>query len=307
MLTSNQILELNNLIDQKIITFVASNISKDLLTEVERKTLKESGIDVSKIRPEETLIYQAFSLGIASGVIPKGVLNETNYKNFKNYIQSGKFIPLNSYEKGVVKSLEKQSYSDIKGIGQKYKRLVESSVNIAERQYYEDTLKRKISEGIAKKDSLRNISNKIARELDSFGRDFDRIVQTVSHQAFDEGRQAFFVRNYGEDAQFYYHVYEGACKYCIADYLTNGLGSQPKIFKIGELPPPQANYNKKKEERIITAAPSHPHCRCTSHALPEGYIWDEEKKDFVAPKNFERKVERKSKVKIQFGDKEYSI
>jgi hypothetical protein len=307
MLTPQQLHELNRLIDQKIVLFSAKNISTNFLTEDEKLILKQNGVDISKIRPQDLLTYQSFAMGIASGAVPKGILNATSYDNFKKYISSGNFMQLNSYERAVLSSLQRQSLSDVKGIGERYKKTLEGALNSSERKYYEDTIRNKMLEGRAKKDSLRNISNDIAKELDAFGRDFDRIVQTVSHNAFTEGREAFFVKNYGNDARFYVDVYAGACTFCVQSYLTNGVGSQPKIFKVGELPPSSTNYGKKKANWVVTKPSSHPYCRCTTFSLPEGYVWDEEKKDFMPPKDFERKVERKSKVKVTWGDKEYEV
>jgi len=307
MLTPTQLEQLNKLIDSKIYGFIAKNISIDQLTPEQIKVLKSIGVQVDKILPKDLLTYQSFALGMISGAIPKSTLNATNYEAFKKYIGSTKMIPLNSYEKGVIRSLERQSLSDVAGIGNKYKKTIGEALNTSERQYFEDTLRRNIQEGRAKKESLRIISNNIAKELDSFGRDFDRVVQTISHNAFTEGREAFYVKNYGNDAKYWVDVFQGACTWCVKSYLTGGIGSEPKVFKVGELPPPNANYGKKKADWVVTKPSSHPYCRCTINPLPEGYVWNQDTQQFEPPKDFKRKVERKSKVKIEFGDKRYEI
>ncbi len=260
MLTPQQLQDLKKIIDNKINIFVAQNISPDNFTNEEKEVIRKLGVDLKKISPQDSLIYQSFATGLISGAVPKSVLNQTNYENFKKYIQSDKMIPLNSYEKAVLSSIEKQSLQDIRGIGEKYKSRLETSYNSAERKYYENTIRNNIAEGTAKKKTLRQISNEISKDLDTWGRDFDRIVATVSHQAFDEGRQAFFQKNYGDKAKIYYKVFEGACKICISHYLTKGLGSKPKVFEVGELPPPQANYKKKQSEWVTTTSPAHPFC-----------------------------------------------
>lgn len=307
MLTPSQVEEIKKIIDKKINGFIAQNISKDALTPDEIKILKNSGIDVNRINPKDFLVHQSFALGIASGAVPKSVLNSTTYEDFKKYISSGKFIQPNSYEKALISSLERQSLSDIRGIGERYKKTVEGAVIDSERKYYEDTIRRNILEGKAKKEGLRVISNNIAKELDAFGRSFDKAVQFISHQAFTEGRTAFIERNYGEDAECYFEVYAGACSTCVNSYLTAGIGSEPKIFKVRELPPPNANFGVKQKDQVTTDSPRHVHCRCHKMPKPEGYEWDNDSQSFAAPKEYKRKVERKSKVKITFGDKEYEI
>jgi hypothetical protein len=307
MLTPSQLESLNKLIDNKINLFVAKNISSESFTAEEIKALRQSGVQVESIRPQDRLIYQSFALGTISGAIPKSVLNATNYDNFVKYLGSKDFIPLNVYERAVIRSLERQSLSDIRGIGSRYKKTLEGALNTSERKYYEDTIRNKVLEGKAKKDSLRNISNEIAKELDSYGRDFDRIVQSMSHQAFSEGRQAFIEKNYGDDAEIWFSVYDGACKICISSYLTNGLKSEPKSFKVGSLPSPQTNYGVKIANQVTTMSPRHPYCRCTPHPKPKGYEWSEDTQSFVPPKDYKPKVERKSKVKVKFNNREYEV
>lgn len=307
MLTPSQLQQLNQIIDNKITMFIGQNISTDLLTTQEKAILRSAGVEIEKINPKDLFVYQSFAMGLISGAVPKSVLNETTYNAFKDYLSSNKMIPLNSYEKGVIRSLERQSFQDIKGIGDRYKKVVERASITAERQYYEDTLRNKISEGIAKKDSLRNISNDIAKELDAFGRDIDRIVQTVSHQAFDEGRAAFFDRNYGKEVNYYKKPYAGACSHCVRLYLTAGFGSMPRLFTLDELRANGTNIGIKAADYKPVIGNVHPYDRCTLEVVPEGYVWNEDKKDFVLPEKTERKVERKSKVSITFGDKKYEV
>lgn len=48
-------------------------------------------------------------------------------------------------------------------------------------------------------------------------------------------------------------------------------------------------------------------CRCELIYIPKGYIWSEEENAFIPPKDFQRTVERKSKVRIQIGYKNFEI
>ena len=269
MLTPSQLESLNKLIDTKVYGFIAQNITTDQLTPEQVKVLKGAGVQVDKILPKDLLIHQSFALGIISGAIPKSTLNAANYEAFKKYLGSTKMIPLNSYEKAVISSLERQSLSDIVGIGNKYKKTLEGAVISSERKYYEDTIRNNIEEGRAKKESLRAISNNISKELDDFGRSFDKAVQFISHQAFTEGRTAFFERNYGDQAEIYFEVYDGACTVCVKSYTTAGIGSEPIIFKNRELPPPNVNFGVKVKEQVVTEAPRHPYCRLTNKSSPK--------------------------------------
>ena len=48
-------------------------------------------------------------------------------------------------------------------------------------------------------------------------------------------------------------------------------------------------------------------CRCELIYIPKGYIWSEEENAFIPPKDFQRTVERRSKVRIQIGYKNFEI
>lgn len=285
---------------------MANYISSDLLSSEQKQMLKQAGVDVTKINPKDTLIYQAFALGMMSGAIPQSVLNKTSYDQFKKYINSDKFIPLNTYEKAVITSIQTQSLSDIKGLSNRFEKFVNDTIAQQQRQHFESTIRQEIETGTSQKKSLRVISNEISKKLGDFSRDFDRIVATQSHIATQEGIKAFIERNYGDDAKVYMDVFGGACKICIKNYLTNGLGSQPKIFKLSDLPPSTTNYDKKQNEWVAVRPPQHPYCRCHMNYLPDGYVWSDEEKQFV-PGKVESKSGRKSKVRIEFNGKQYEV
>lgn len=48
-------------------------------------------------------------------------------------------------------------------------------------------------------------------------------------------------------------------------------------------------------------------CRCELRYIPEGYVWDDELKSYVPPKDYKPKVKRRSKVTITVGDKEFKV
>ena len=102
-------------------------------------------------------------------------------------------------------------------------------------------------------------------------------------------------------------IWTGNCRHCIRLYLTNGVGSQPKLFRLQELEANGTNIGLKVNDWKPTVNSTHPHCRCDLNYLPKGYVWDEEKKSFDIPKNYVPKVARTSKVKITVGDKVFEV
>lgn len=102
-------------------------------------------------------------------------------------------------------------------------------------------------------------------------------------------------------------IWSGNCRHCIRLYLTKGIGSKPIVFKLSKLIENGTNVGKKVKEWKATLGSVHPFCRCELRQIPDGYVWDDEKKAFVPSKVTERKVERRSKVKITVGDKTFEV
>lgn len=102
------------------------------------------------------------------------------------------------------------------------------------------------------------------------------------------------------------HIWTGNCRHCIAAYLTNGIGSQPKIFKLSELQENGTNIGKKVNDWKPTIYGLHPFCRCTLHKLLPGQVWDDEKGEFtfkVSGESVKSKLGLKSKIIIRINDK----
>ena len=98
-------------------------------------------------------------------------------------------------------------------------------------------------------------------------------------------------------------IWSGNCQHCIRLYLTAGIGSEPKIFTIGELIGNGTNIGRKaKDWKPTILFPIHPWCRCLAREYFEGDVWDGKKRAFVMPENYERKFRPDLKVKITVGD-----
>lgn len=67
------------------------------------------------------------------------------------------------------------------------------------------------------------------------------------------------------------------------------------------------NFSVEEDESYIANGFAVHNCRCHLNKIRKGYVWNKERGIFEPPKEFVRKVERKSKVKINIGDKEFLI
>lgn len=67
------------------------------------------------------------------------------------------------------------------------------------------------------------------------------------------------------------------------------------------------NFAVEEDESYIADGVVVHNCRCDLRYLPKGYAWNPDTRQFEPPKNYQRKVERKSRAKITIGNKEYSV
>lgn len=67
------------------------------------------------------------------------------------------------------------------------------------------------------------------------------------------------------------------------------------------------NFAVEEDESYIADGVVVHNCRCDLRYLPKGHVWNPDTRQFEPPKNYERKVERKSRAKITIGNKEYTV
>ena len=160
---------------------------------------------------------------------------------------------------------------------------------------------------IKERKGVQEVVSQIGKMQGNWDRDFGRIADFVLHTAFDEGRSLNIGKTRGAQALVYKDVYAGACKHCIKAYLTGGIMSEPKIFKLDQLQANGTNVGRKVDEYLPVIGPLHPWCRCTLMRTPSEFtledhnkgIWIWNGQDFVRDlQKYQRKVKRSSKVKV---------
>lgn len=308
MLNPSQISELFSIIEKNSIIFVAQNLGHNYLSTEEKERLMKIGIDPTKhYIPHKDYVLQQFYLGLISDAIGKDI-NKVTFKDIEGYLKSGKYIPMTFREKSTIESIKKQFLGDIKGKNGKIFADVNQIINKHEtnnRKAYEDVIRDEVERGKILRKTNRQIANEIHHKTGDWSRDFDRIVEFIGHQAFDEGRAALYERQEGGDVRVYKDVYPGACKHCIRLYLTNGIGSEPKTFELSTLRDNGTNIGRKVADLKPVIGSTHNYCRCTLNKLEPGMEWDDDQRRYVRVKKV--KIEGREPVKFTFKSKEYHV
>lgn len=303
LFTPNQIDELMLVVDRYQLLFIGENVGWELLSDNDKEILRQSGIDIEQMMSKEAIGYteQAFKFGLLSEALGHKKAQAMDYPKFKRFVESGNFVPLTTREKGALASVKRQMYSDIRGLGNRMKQDLSSTmieVDKKQRAVYEKIIQKEAQRSIENRTSVKDMVSRLGHKTNDWSRDFGRISDFIMHTAYDEGRAASIEKQYGSDSLVYKDVFDKACKYCIKLYTTAGIGTLPKVFKLSELITNGNNIGRKVAEWKPVIGSTHPFCRCTLANVPQGYDWNEKTRSFDIPQPFKRKVERKSKIRI---------
>lgn len=303
--TEAQIRRLIESIDKKIVLF-SSQLGTEFLNDSEKELLKSMGFKLDKLYSQhKDPLFLQYQLGMVVKVLGKSEVNKISQAKLASIIKEGEHIPLTPSEKYALESVKRQSLSDIRSLKGRIYNDINSTILSNERDNrlaQEQVIRKEIERGVLERKSRREVAQELGRQTGDWARNFNRIVQYVSHQAFDEGKIAIAERKYGEEARIWKDTYPGACKFCIKFYLTAGIGSKPRIFTVKELKENGSNIGRKQADWKPVIGSTHNFCRCTSNLLEEGEEWNEEKNDFIVPKDkeYQSKI-RTSKIEVTFN------
>ena len=301
-------------VDFSTAKLVAQVLGRDFLSKEDLALLRRHGVDLVKLIPKFPPHLQSFLFGRVSSALGVQPASLITYPEFLKFLPTmGQFMPTTA-EMAFYAVAAKKTYDHIKGLGERIKSQVQSALSAEEMSYLQaknlaathEKVRKEILEGTFEKRSCSNIASKLGEQFGTWDMDWTRIVETECQDVFNLGRSQIMMKD-GRNPLVYFDVFPGACKHCIHLYLTNGVGSQPRLFRLSELMANGNNYGLKTKDWKPTIHPVHPFCRCEIRELPEGYEWDEERHEFAPPKDYKPKVERKSKVKITFGDRTYVV
>lgn len=285
-MTINQTLALLKIIENNQLITIGRELGVDYLTDVEQQILIDSGVDIDQIYKEaEDTLLLSFHFGLLSDALRDiNYANKLNFNELYDYINSGEYIPLSQAEKDVLNAVKTHSLGSLRSTGDRIFQDVNQILENSTREAQEKFLLEETEQGLRKKWTTRKIASEIAHKTGDWSRDFDRIIQYTSQSAYERGKATSIERAHGKDALVYKEVYQGACKHCIRLYLTNGLGSEPKIFKLSELITNGSNIGRKVADWLPTLDPLHPYCRCSTRYLSDKKTdasWSIEEKKFI--------------------------
>jgi hypothetical protein len=286
--SKNQIQDMISIMKRWQYIFIAEQIGLNFLTPAEIAVLKAAGIDINLYKNKKGVIEHAFLWGLLAEAIGDDRAKKMDYNQFQKFLASGNFVPLTEEEEFALEQVKNRAYNDITGLGNRIASGLSNQIIRANLQQ-QIAIKRIIKEKTIKAVELRYGARQLAAELGEATKDWERdwlrIAYYLTHEAFNTGRAQSIFKNYGEDAEVYFDVLEGACKICNELYLEDPDNpfSKPKVFLLKDILANGNNIGRKRDEMLPTVSPVHPYCRCTINHKKPGFDWDDELRGFVKP------------------------
>ena len=274
-----------NLLDKSRLIFIAQQVGLNYLTPAEKFILTQAGVDLNKFTNSKGIIEHAFLFGILAEAIGDKRAKNMSYADFTKFLASGQFIPLTEAEEFALEQIKGRAYSDITNLGQRMKNTL-SNAALKNNQSRAAAVAQVIRGKAIKAIELRKSSRQLAAELAEASQDWEvdwlRIAHYLMHEAYNTGRAQSILKTYGQNAEVYFDVYEGACKECRELYLEDpdDIHSKPKVFKLVDVIQNGSNINVKRQNWKPTISPTHPYCRCTINYKDPKYDWDETTRSF---------------------------
>lgn len=305
ILSAKQINDLLEIIESNQLLTISRELGTEFLTAQDKNLLQRSGVDIESLyHISKDTLQLNFQLGMLSESLYAAKTSKLTFEQLKEYIGHGDYIPLTARETATIGAIRNQTFTDLKKLGgvifQDVNQILADQSLKGQAQF----IREELEAGHLDKATVTEIAHGIAEKTGDWSRDFERIVAYNSHLVFEEGKAAMIQRNSGEeDPTVYKTVFDGACDHCVRLYLTNGIGSQPRLFKLSQLRKNGNNIGVKVKKWKATLGPIHPFCRCLVNYLKPGWVWDKKKKDFVPPKTEVVKPKRKP-IRVWIGGTE---
>jgi len=304
MFTQSEILEITNTIYHHYALMISTSLGTEALSPDDIYLLESYGVNIESLKLQFPSYYQMFLLGRLTAILKEHQVHQLTPTDFKKYLDRGQFIPLSQRERAEYEVSREMTYGHLKGLADK---VTSEARNKILEQNKMSLIQTTLSEGVKNRKSIQSIVSDLGHKTGEWDRDWKRIVVTEMQNIYSQGRAATMREKYGEEALCYKTVYPLACRWCIKLYLTHGIGSAPKIFKLSELEANGDNIGKKVDDWKPVVGAVHPSCRCHIREVFRGQRWNEATGTFEYSEERERRVIRTSKIKITVGDKTFFV
>ena len=301
--TQSQILDMLDIMKRYELIFIAQQLGLQFLSQNDVAILLSAGIDVNQFKNNRGVIEDAFLFGLLAQAIGDDRAKKMNYKQFKKFLSSKNFVPLNEEEEYALQQVKSRAYTDITNLGARMRTSLSNSVlrnNQQQALVVQQIIKKKTIDAIKMRKGARGLAADLAETSKDWEVDWLRIAYFLTTEAYNQGRVQSILRKYGQDAEVWFDVFDEACKHCRKLYLKNpdDENSEPIVFKLSDIINNGNNIGRKVQEWKPVVPPAHPYCRCQINWRPTNFNWDSELRAFTIPKKIVSKNPKLKNVEL---------
>ena len=301
--TQSQILDMLDIMKRYELIFIAQQLGLQFLSQNDIAILLSAGIDVNQFKNNRGVIEDAFLFGLLAQAIGDDRAKKMNYKQFKKFVSSKNFVPLNEEEEYALQQVKSRAYTDITNLGARMRTSLSNSVlrnNQQQALVVQQIIKKKTIDAIKMRKGARGLAADLAETSKDWEVDWLRIAYFLTTEAYNQGRVQSILREYGQDAEVWFDVFDEACKHCRKLYLKNpdDENSEPIVFKLSDIINNGNNIGRKVQEWKPVVPPAHPYCRCQINWRPTNFNWDSELRAFTIPKKIVSKNPKLKNVEL---------
>lgn len=183
-----------------------------------------------------------------------------SFAQFEAYVRKNP-IPLSPVEEQAVNIAAARGAQYVVGLGNTVAQdtgrvAIEADAEL--RRVMKQAIRTTTAQGIAQRQSVKDIKSNLGHLTQDWTRDLDRIAATETSLAMNEGLAAQVRKDEGDDAEVSVLSRRGCCPECEKAY--KGIDGAPIIFKLDDLEKNGTNYKKKKADKQAVVPPYHPNC-----------------------------------------------
>lgn len=268
---------------------VFGDFNSDFVTPEDKKILLKYGVDFNSLFiKKENTIFNSFNFGMLAESLREVEKSDCTYETLVALVKKGKYIPPTSRHLFLIKCLRIQTFPEIKHFP------------------YFQLIKDEFIQGITDGQPITTVTSDIGHKTKDWG--LENILRYY-YQVASELSSVMEIkkRNDGKDVLVYKRIH-GCCEDCIKLFLTNGIKSQPKIFRLSFLEANESNIGKPRNIWKPTVLPVHFGCECALNEVPEGFIWNNDTQSFSTPyPEWKPTIINRKKIMVRIGDKEFWV
>lgn len=267
LLTPKQLEQLRQIIEDASTSVAISTVGHEVTPEELQRLVDEGWVDPDQI---DDVVLTGYQYGNLLSKLPQA--EQMTFPEFAGHLEKNP-IKLSSAEKHAVKTAQTRAGQYCTGLGSRYNDKADRFIIQADQQLAIDTrnaIRDKVSTKIAERTTRKKLAQDLGKLTGDWARDWQRIANTETHMAQQEGYLEDVRERHGDDELLAKVPEPNACPHCKRLYLD--AEGQPLVKPASWWAEQGAsNAGRKTAEWLPVLGGIHPWCQCKLIRIPDGW------------------------------------